>query len=286
MKNAFMIVVLLAAWYPCATPLRALAALNPLTHCGTERWHIKTLDDAGVNHIHQTAKKTTISALRALTVPSGFSRTNDISRYAPPERNKYTVTALVMGFKQEADRDFHVVLADPVSKDSMIAEIPDPNCSTVQESGHADQISAARSAFIACFGQPPAGNGFKHLTGSATLSVTGVGFFDFVHTPAQIGVAPNAFELHPVLSIRKTGGTCPTGYSARCACTVERRLHGGETRKRRERSAAASGRNPPRLIANDTVDRYASLRLIRTHGRFGVWTKVSIDGASVKAAVL
>jgi hypothetical protein len=179
-----------------------------------------------------------------------------------------------------------VVLADPASKDTMIAEIPDPNCSTVQESGHTDQISNARSAFIACFGQPPAGNGFKHLTGSTMLSVTGVGFFDFVHTPAQVGVAPNAFELHPVLSIRKIGGTCPTGYSAHCACTVKSGLHGGETSKRRERSARGSGGNPPRLISDDAIDRDASLRLIRAHGRFGVWTEVAIDRAGVEAAVL
>jgi hypothetical protein len=125
----------------------------------------------------------------------------------------------VMGFKEEADRDFHVVIADPNTGKTMIAEIPDPGCSTVQESGHANQISAVRSSFIACFGQPPAAGAMKQLNGTTIVSATGVGFFDFVHTPPQTGVAPNAFELHPLLLIKNVSGKCPTGSVAHCACT-------------------------------------------------------------------
>jgi hypothetical protein len=194
-------------------PVLAAVVLNPLSHCGTERWHIKTLDDPGVNHIVQTPVSTTVTALRALAVPAGYSRNNDTARYAPVEFNKYTVTARIMGFKEESDRDFHVEIADPQSGNTMIAEIPDPGCSTVVESGHQSQIAAIRSAFIACFGQPPANSTFKHLTGSTTMRLTGVGFFDYVHSPPQIGVASNAIELHPLLAIQPAGGACSSGHA-------------------------------------------------------------------------
>ena len=209
MKHLMLAIALMVSSFRAVLPARATAILNPVSRCGTERWHIKTLDDPGVNHIGQVPKTATIAALRALPVPSIYSRTNDASRYAPPEQTKYTVTAAVMGFKEEADRDFHVVIADPDSGQTMIAEIPDPNCSTVQQSGHANKIAAVRSSFTACFGQPHAGSGFRHLDGTTLLRLTGVGFFDYVHTPAQIGVAPNGFELHPLLSMKKTSGKCP-----------------------------------------------------------------------------
>jgi len=209
MKHLILALVLIVSSFRAVAPVIATVSLNPVTHCGTERWHIKTLDDPGVNHIEQVAKSATIAALRALPIPGGYSRTNDASRYAPPEQTKFTVTAAVMGFKEEADRDLHVVIADPDTGQTMIAEIPDPNCSTVQQSGHANKIAAVRSSFIVCFGQPHAGSGFKHLDATALLRLTGVGFFDYVHAPAQIGVAPNGFELHPLLSMKKTGGKCP-----------------------------------------------------------------------------
>jgi len=47
--------------------------------------------------------------------------------------------------------------------------------------------------------------------GKWTLTVTGVGFFDFDH--GQSGVAPNAVELHPVLAL-KIGGNVPGSDNA------------------------------------------------------------------------
>ena len=48
---------------------------------------------------------------------------------------------------------------------------------------------------IGAFGQPSSSH-FKSISGTATI--TGVAFFDFKH--GQTGVAPNAIELHPVVS--------------------------------------------------------------------------------------
>jgi hypothetical protein len=53
---------------------------------------------------------------------------------------------------------------------------------------------------LANCGSVPTGT-FVNLKGMVTM--TGVGFWDIKHR--QTGVAPNAIELHPVLSIN---GTC------------------------------------------------------------------------------
>ena len=82
----------------------------------------------------------------------------------------------------------------------MIVELPDPNCQGAANSLKRTQIAAVRSAFISACSTPPSWPApFKHLHGTATI--TGVGFVDVVHTPAQTGVAPNDVELHPVLRL-------------------------------------------------------------------------------------
>src|SRR5438034_6367879 len=59
----------------------------------------------------------------------------------------------------------------------------------------------------------PSSSQFTSISGSA--SVTGVGFFDFLHR--QTGVAPNGIELHPVIGFTALSGGAalpPTTQSA------------------------------------------------------------------------
>jgi len=66
-------------------------------------------------------------------------------------------------------------------------------------------MRTARAALVGAFGQPSSSQ-FTNLTGTAT--VTGVGFFDFLH--GQTGVAPNGIELHPVIGFTSlSGGAAP-----------------------------------------------------------------------------
>lgn len=216
----FMVILSLALLVP---PSPAVARSNPLSHCGTERWRIKTLDDADAADVTSSAQSS-IVALIGLPVPAGYNGNNDSHRYPPAEDTVYTVRALLVGFKEEADRDLHVVIADPAggpvspaalkshSKTTMIAEVPDPQCSTVKAGGHATQIAHVRSSFEKCFGLPSASGKFKYFGGAMVVDVSGVGFFDKLHR--QTGVAPNGIELHPVLHIKTVSGACPTGYSA------------------------------------------------------------------------
>ena len=158
--------------------------------CGSERWPVKTLQDADTKLIIFTPIATTVHALREPTPPGNLRKIDPSIRLAE-EKQVYTVHALLIGFKKEGDSDYHLVLADPVDrKKTMIAEIPSPTCSNKK---YAAQFTAA-AKFIESLGH--ATPKFKTLAKPVPVTVTGVFFFDFIH--GQTGVAPNGAELHPV----------------------------------------------------------------------------------------
>ena len=162
--------------------------------CGVWRWNVKTMADPGAAQVNLTPRQGLIGTLRGLPAPGHLS--SSLGRTAA-ERVTYTVRAKLTFVKQEADSDFHVVLADPQSGATMIAEIPVPACA--QGSRVQAQISRVRSAFIQRFGQPSTTR-FERIPGSPVANVTGVFFFDEIH--GQKGVAPNGVELHPVIGLQ------------------------------------------------------------------------------------
>ena len=81
----------------------------------------------------------------------------------------------------------------------MIAEIPDPACVGCRQPA-ATGITKARNEFDAKY-TPTS----SFQTANVPITVTGVGFFDFLH--GQTGVAPNGIELHAVLDIQFGSGT-------------------------------------------------------------------------------
>ena len=167
-------------------PLTMMAGVR----CGVERWSVKTLTDPEASQVNLTPTPSTVEDLTALPVPDGFGR--DAGRL-PPELQTYTVAATLVEFKEEADSDIHLVIHGS-SGQSMIAEIPDPQCA--QGSRVLSQISGARAQFVAKFGQPSLTSWTRV---NAPITVEGVLFFDVPH--GQTGVATNAIELHPVLEI-------------------------------------------------------------------------------------
>ena len=157
--------------------------------CGVERWSIKTGTDTSAAHIDPTLVDTTVSALGSFSVPASLPST---SRIAPQEDTTYRLrNVTLVSVKQEADGDYHLVLSD--GHQTMIAEIPNPAC-VGSTSPLRHQIQSVRATFDAAF----------HVSGSVTkighpVTVSGVGFFDFKH--GQNGIAPDGFEIHPVLDI-------------------------------------------------------------------------------------
>src|SRR5258708_14643304 len=80
------------------------------THCGTERWAVKTLTDADQSHVTLTPMVTTVNQLRALATP--VQRPAD-ARVAPTELTTFTTHAVLIGWKPAAHRDFHLAITDP-----------------------------------------------------------------------------------------------------------------------------------------------------------------------------
>jgi len=85
------------------------------THCGTERWGIKTLTDSGGAAV--TAATPTSSTVSKLTSEQAPAHLPQSSRVAPIENQQFTIQAVLIAWKEEAgatgDHDFHLVLADP-----------------------------------------------------------------------------------------------------------------------------------------------------------------------------
>ncbi len=220
-------------------PKRTATAPACGTHCGTERWAIKTLTDAqSAAVINSTPEQSSVSALVALPAPSKLPQS---ARIAPTETQQFTVQALLIGWKEESgptgDRDFHLVLADPADHGkTMIAEIPSPTCANACASAKVAAFGSARQVLINELGPAPATTSAALLNPPRKVEVTGVGFFDFDHK--QDGLAPNCIELHPVLQITVTGSqpggaiALPSGVTHTCGSPSAR---GGGRRRPRPR---------------------------------------------------
>jgi len=152
---------------------------------------VKTLADRRARLVNLKPRSTTIRALRRLRRPA-----EPTSRVRGVETTTYRVRAKLLAAKVEQDSDVHLVIADPATGGTMIAEFPAPACIGASAPRVARRMMArARASFVRACGRANSGF-FVTLSGAAT--VAGVGFFDFDH--GQRGVAPNAVELHPVLA--------------------------------------------------------------------------------------
>jgi hypothetical protein len=173
-----------------------------------ERWAVKTAADADAQALTgQSPTPATIAQLRALAVPAQLPPDG---RSEGAEKTVWQLTATLQAYRREADGDYHLVIADDQGS-TMIAEIPNPGDIT-SPSYFAAQIASARTAFDSHFQitedtgaatapaaavEPGGGPQFEQI--SVPVTVTGIGYFDFNH--GQLGVAPNAIELHPVINI-------------------------------------------------------------------------------------
>src|SRR5260370_33638467 len=147
------------------------------SHCGTERWPVKTLTDADRGRITLTPTPTTVAQLRILGTPA---RRPGNARVAPVELTSYVIHAVVVGWKLEADRDLHLVIADPGQPTgTMIAEVPSAACDHVCSSGHTAEFRVARKALITRFGTPT--STFNTFPTPQSITLPGGGFFDFLH---------------------------------------------------------------------------------------------------------
>jgi len=177
-------------------PYVDVAAYPKPSRCGIERQAVKTLADKDAPAIMKgPIQVTTIHDLVAHQPPSKQELLDATVTRFPAEKMKVEVSAMVTGYKKESDLDFHIVLSDPSTGQTMIAEIPSGSCVPIE---YASEFSALQKQFASDFGKPIAR--FKQVT-PEKVKITGIVFFDFLH--GQTGVAPNGVELHPVLGWSK-----------------------------------------------------------------------------------
>ncbi len=172
--------------------------------CGLERWAIKTGTDADVGLIAlQSTTQTTIASLTALPTPGNLPPNN---RIQPNETTIFQLHDTLTEYKLENDSDYHLILNDGAGN-TMIVEIPDPACVS-SSSPLLPGIQKARSEFDARYTVTT-----SFQTANVPVTVTGVGFFDFLH--GQTGVAPNGVELHATLDVQfgNSGTPTPTATS-------------------------------------------------------------------------
>lgn len=157
---------------------------------GEERWSQKIMTDSiWVNTI---PIQISIPELIRITPPAHI--TNNLLRQEA-ERQVYSVDCIVLEYFMEEDGDYHLVIAEPSDTTiTMIAEIPNPFCESVQHSKFIQQFTNARINFLKYTMK-------RHQYQRAIYTITGTFFFDKPHR--QRGLAPNGAELHPVLSFQK-----------------------------------------------------------------------------------
>ena len=117
------------------------------------------------------------------------------------EMRTWRIRVRLLWQKLEDDSDVHLVVADPATGRTMIAELPSPDC-VGAAAGPASSMAAARATLARTCGE--ATTSFTRLSGTATID--GVAFFDFAH--GQRGAPANQVELHPVLRLSPGPGRC------------------------------------------------------------------------------
>ncbi len=99
----------------------ALVGMELSAHVHSERWRVKTCEDAFVAPV--TSVPTTISEQAALPSP----RVGEAVSRLASERTVFSLRARLVEVCKEFDGDYHLVLQDPKTKMRMVAEIPDTN---------------------------------------------------------------------------------------------------------------------------------------------------------------
>jgi len=168
--------------------------------CGTERWDVKTLQDTASARINWTPIQSDVKSLINFiqTVEAKRKRGSVVPDTENKKRlglefNVYTIKCKVREYKKEDDGDYHLVLMDlSDTTKTMVGEILNPKCEELKNSKYLSAFQNVREDFESYIIP-------NKKIQSGIYELTGVCFFDFPH--GQLGVAPNAVELHPIMNL-------------------------------------------------------------------------------------
>ena len=166
--------------------------------CISGRYAVKNLADSRVELVNPTPIPIALGTLWLRRPPGGLGFFT--GRLPNTERQVYTMLVRLVSIQLEADRDIHLVVAEPGHpRRTMITELPSPHCFSVGASPYRAAMIHARRALTRACGA--VGRRQRRVVGTAV--VTGVGFWDSRH--GQYGVARNGIELHPLLDLQASG---------------------------------------------------------------------------------
>ena len=163
---------------------------------GFARKNIKTLSDSDTLKINFTEIiPSTVHEQILLERPLG-----KITTRLNNETKVYSIKCYIIGYKKEIlDKDIHIILKDIDTDETMVAEIPSPKCFEIRETSRYLSFIQLREWFMNNIGSPYYLK-FIYLEKPIPVTITGIGFFDFMH--GQKRMAENEREIHPVLSIK------------------------------------------------------------------------------------
>jgi hypothetical protein len=162
--------------------------LLAISLCGVDRQAIKVASDLLAKKIVLTAENVDISQLIASPVIKTGKTRLAIEHYT------YQIKAKIIGYKLEADQDYHIVIQQ--GKDTMVVEAPAPECS--EKSWYKTRINFVRNKLDSLLPSAPKRK-YRKLAAPICATFYGIYFVDKVH--GQTGVAPNGVELHPLLNV-------------------------------------------------------------------------------------
>ncbi len=167
---------------------------------GTERWSEKVFTDAAAGSI-DFANPHNTNVTHLIGLPT-VNPTTSNAKIQPQEDSVYTVIVTIKEYRPESDSDMHLVITDGTN--TMVAEIPDPGCSSVA-------ASPKKADFVVCreWALKNLGTVINTSVNIPKVVITGVSFYDPPH--GQSGAAPNNMELHSVIDIHFYS---PTGIDA------------------------------------------------------------------------
>ena len=170
------------------------ATISSAQDCGVKRWDVKTLSDFDTTYIDfNHILNSTVHYQINLPKPVGENTFR-----MKLEDTVYSIECYIIAYKKESDdKDIHVVIQDPKTKETMVAEVISWECMSVKKTSRVQQFKELDEWFAENIGIPK--TKFTYLSKPKLVRLTGVGFFDFFH--GQKGMSPNGREIHPVLSM-------------------------------------------------------------------------------------
>jgi len=170
--------------------------------CGKWRWDVKTLTDKqGIGLLSKTPIKSSIDELVVPKPPKilySASQSDGREPRMSSETQVVEIIVYVTKVKRESDdSDLHLILKSPNSENTMVGEIPDPECTCFNRfPSLRDHFAKTRKAGYKIWDY------WKSAKRPIKVRIIGVTFWDGIHPQKKPkGASQYCREIHPILSI-------------------------------------------------------------------------------------